>query len=100
MVHDAFEMTWWVLGSYVSSLTPSTIVTSGFLAGAVMITFFAPAARCLAAPSRSVNLPVDSKTTSTPRSFHGSAAGSFDGQHLELVAVDDDAVALGLRWRR
>ena len=27
----------------LSSLTPSTIVMSGFLAGAVMTTFFAPA---------------------------------------------------------
>src|SRR5262245_647839 len=50
--------------------------TSGFLAGAVMTTFFAPAARCLAAESRSVNRPVDSNTTSTPRSFHGNCAGS------------------------
>ena len=49
---------------------------SGFFAGAVMTTFFAPAARCLAASSRLVNSPVDSKTTSTPRSFHGSCAGS------------------------
>src|SRR6185436_13458533 len=36
----------------------------------------APAARCFAAASRSVNSPVDSKTTSTPRSFQGSCAGS------------------------
>jgi len=50
---------------------------SGPVAGAVMITRFAPAATCLAASSRLVNLPVPSKTTSTPRSFHGSWAGSF-----------------------
>ena len=66
-------------------------MTSGFLAGAVMMTFFAPAARCLAAASRLVKRPVDSKTTSTPRSFHGSCAGSLQRQHLELVAVDGDA---------
>ena len=59
-------------------------MTSGFLAGAVTITFFAPAARCLAAPSRSVNLPVHSNTTSTPRSFHGSAAGSLLAKTLKL----------------
>ena len=41
-----------------------------------MITFFAPASRCLAAASRLVKIPVDSITTSTPRSFHGSVAGS------------------------
>ena len=50
---------------------------SGPVAGAVMITRFAPAVMCLAASSRLVNLPVPSKTTSTPRSFHGSWAGSF-----------------------
>ena len=61
----------------VSWLTPITTVTSGLLAGAVMMTFFAPAARCLAASSRLVKRPVDSNTTSTPRSFHGSCAGSF-----------------------
>src|SRR5262249_2796315 len=55
---------------------------SGFLAGAVMITRLAPAARCLAAASRSVNRPVDSNTTSTPRSFHGSCAGSFTDSTL------------------
>src|SRR3954469_3535995 len=76
VVHDAFEMMWCVFGSYLSSLTPSTTEKSGFLAGAVMTTFFAPAAICLAAESRSVKRPVDSKTTSTPRSFHGSCAGS------------------------
>src|SRR5436190_7743988 len=49
---------------------------SGPFAGAVMTTFFAPAARCFAASSRLVKRPVDSNTTSTPRSFHGSCAGS------------------------
>ena len=77
MVHDALEMMWCDFGSYFSSLTPRTTEKSGFFAGAVMMTFFAPAARCFAAASRSVNSPVDSNTTSTPRSFHGSCAGSF-----------------------
>ena len=52
VVHEAFEMIWCFAGSYFSSLTPRTTVMSGPLAGAVMITFFAPAAMCLAAPSR------------------------------------------------
>src|SRR3990172_6681210 len=34
-------------------------------------------ARCLDAASRSVNRPVLSSTTSTPRSFHGSCCGSL-----------------------
>src|SRR6059058_3343041 len=42
-----------------------------------MTTFFAPAVMCFAAASRLVKSPVDSNTTSTPRSFHGSCAGSF-----------------------
>ena len=41
-----------------------------------MITFFAPASMCFCASSRLVKKPVDSRTTSTPRSPHGSAAGS------------------------
>src|SRR5215218_7716894 len=76
VVHEAFEITWWLSGSYASSFTPSTSVTSGSVAGALMMTFFAPAARCFAASSRFVNSPVDSTTTSAPASPHGSAPGS------------------------
>src|SRR5262245_11994724 len=76
VVHDAFEMMLCFAGSYFSSLTPRTTLKSWPFAGAVMMTFFAPAAMCLAAPSRFVKRPVDSKTTSTPRSFQGSCAGS------------------------
>src|SRR5690242_8597364 len=47
-----------------------------------MITFCAPASRCLAASSRLVNRPVDSITTSAPRSPHGSCAGSFSARTL------------------
>ena len=53
------------------------------VAGAEMITFFAPASRCLAAASRLVKIPVDSITTSTPRSFHGSCAGSRTARPLK-----------------
>src|SRR5262249_53783293 len=42
-----------------------------------MITFLAPAAMCLLAVAVSRKIPVDSTTTSTPSSFHGSAAGSL-----------------------
>src|SRR4051794_13349890 len=83
VVHDALEMTWWLSGSYASSkLTPRATVTSGSVAGAEMMTFLAPASRCLAASSRLVNRPVDSITTSTPRSSHGSAAGSRSASTL------------------
>ena len=50
VVHDAFEMIVCVSGSYCSSLTPMTIVTSSPLAGAEMMTFFAPPSMCGAAP--------------------------------------------------
>jgi len=50
---------------------------SGCLAGAEMMTFFAPASRCLFAPSRSVKIPVDSMTMSTPSFFQGSWVGSL-----------------------
>src|SRR5438552_2459410 len=45
-----------------------------------MITFLAPAWRCLEAVAVSRKMPVDSTTTPTPSSFHGSAAGSFWAQ--------------------
>ncbi len=57
-----------------------------------MITFFAPAARCLAAPSRLVKMPVDSSTMSTPRSFQGSCAGSFTDSTLNSIARHGNAV--------
>src|SRR5439155_24902711 len=37
---------------------------------------------CLAAPARSVNLPVGSITSSTPSCFHGSLDGSFSANTL------------------
>ena len=54
----------------------------------------------MAASSRLVNLPVHSNTTSTPRSFHGSCAGSFIDEDLELVAVDRDRALARLDCRR
>src|SRR5687767_114375 len=55
---------------------------SGSVAGAEMTTFFAPASRCFCAPSRLVKKPVDSRTTSTPRSPHGIAPGSRSDRSL------------------
>jgi len=85
VVQDAFEMTVWFSGSYASSFTPGTRVASGPVAGAEMITFCAPASRCLAASSRLVKKPVDSITTSTPSSPQGSAAGSFSANTLSSL---------------
>src|ERR1700757_2062360 len=77
VVQDAFEITWWVAGSYLPSFTPSTTVMSSFLAGAEMMTFFTGPRRCFLASSALVNLPVDSITTWAPTDSQGKAAGSF-----------------------
>ncbi|OPZ33308.1 MAG: hypothetical protein BWY99_02716 [Synergistetes bacterium ADurb.BinA166] len=77
VVQDAFDTTACFDGSYLSSLTPRTIVRSESSAGALMTTRFAPASRCAAAFSLLVKKPVHSSTISTPSSFHGSFDGSF-----------------------
>ena len=62
VVQDALETILWFFGSYLSSFTPITIVMSSPLAGAEMMTFFAPASMCALALSASVKRPVDSIT--------------------------------------
>src|SRR3954468_12239427 len=85
VVQDALEMTSCWDGSYLSKLTPSTTVMSTPLAGAEMMTFLAPPAMCFAAFSRSVKKPVDSTTTSTPRSPHGRLPGSRSASTLSSL---------------
>ena len=59
------------------------------LAGAEIITFLAPPlSMCARALAASVNRPVDSTTTSTPRSRHGSFPGSRSASTLYAFAVD------------
>jgi hypothetical protein len=89
-------MMWCVAGSYLSSLTPITIVMSSSLAGAEMMTFFAPASGVRPPVGPVVNRPVDSITTSTPRSPQGSLAGSRSARILidlsptRIVSPDTD----------
>ena len=72
-------------------MIPRQIVTSGFLAGALIRTRFAPPLLiCSSALSRLVKKPVDSSTTSTPRSFQGRLRRIAFLQNLNLVAADDD----------
>src|SRR5829696_7692835 len=72
--------------SYSPSLTPMTIVMSSSVAGAEMMTFLAPpASTCLRASAALVKKPVDSTTTSTPRSAHGRLAGSRSESTFILV---------------
>src|SRR3954447_10528214 len=82
VVHDALEMTWCASLSYFSKLTPRTTVMSSSDAGAEMMTLVAPASMCFCASARFVKKPVDSTTTSTPRSFHGRLAGSRSASTL------------------
>src|SRR5581483_6424373 len=77
VVQDAFEITLCFAGSYFSSFTPRTRVTSSFFAGAVMMTFFTGPRRCFFASSALVNRPVDSITTWAPTDAQSSCAGSF-----------------------
>ena len=69
-------MMWCCAGSYVVVVDAEHERQVGIVAGAEITTFFAPASMCFCASSRFVKKPVDSSTTSTPRSPHGSAAGS------------------------
>ncbi len=85
VVQEALEMTVWLAGSYLSWLTPITTVTSSFLAGAEMMTFLAPFSACTRALLASVKKPVDSTTTSTPRSPQGSLAGSRSANALIVL---------------
>ncbi len=66
VVQEALEMIAWFAGSYLSSLTPITMVMSSSLAGAEMITFLAPPAMCALAAGPVTKRPVDSITMSTP----------------------------------
>src|SRR5512146_2798415 len=56
------------------------MVTSSFLAGAEMITFFTGPRRCFLASSALVKRPVDSSTTCAPTESQGSLAGSFSAK--------------------
>merc|ERR1719375_2345548 len=76
VVHEAQETTF-ISVLYSSVLTPTTIVgVSASLAGAEMITFFAPPSVCFRQPSVVVKAPVDSQTYSTPTLPHGISVGS------------------------
>merc|ERR1719460_2383034 len=77
VVHEAHENTFMVAGSYSSVLTPTTMVgVSASLAGAEMMTFFAPPSTCFMQSGVVVKAPVDSQTYSTPVSFQGVSVGS------------------------
>src|SRR6185369_9488232 len=71
VVQEAFEMMLCFAASYLSWLTPSTMVMSSPLAGAEIMTFFTDPRRWAFALSASVKCPVDSITTWTSWVGHG-----------------------------
>src|SRR5438067_5453846 len=83
VVQLALEITSCFLGSYLSWLIPKARVKSWPLAGAEMITFFAPAAMCFWASTRAVNRPEHSSTMSQPCCLWGSS----DGSRLAVTAI-------------
>ncbi len=62
------------------------------LAGALMMTFWAPAAMCALAFSAFVKMPVLSSTMSTPRSPHGRCRRVLLLEDPDLPAVNDQEV--------
>ena len=82
VVQEALEMTWCFFGSYISLLTPSTIVRSSFLAGAEITTFFTVPRLWATALVASVKKPVLSTTTCTPWLDQSMAPGSFSAKTL------------------
>jgi len=76
------EMTWCFFGSYISLLTPSTIVRSSFLAGAEMTTFFTLSRRWATAFVASVKNPVLSTTICTSWLPQGIVPGSLSAKTL------------------
>ena len=66
---------------------------SGFLAGAVITTFFAPAVRCFAASSRFGEEAGGLEHDVDAERFPGQLRRILHRQHLELVLVDGDLVA-------
>ena len=73
-----------------------TTVRQSPLAGAEMMTFFAPAVMWPLAFSTSVNRPVDSITRSTPMRFPRQFRRRLGADDLDFLAVDDEHVVLGL----
>src|SRR5688572_33320717 len=90
VVHEAFEMMRCLAGSYAFSLTPSTTVTSGSFAGAVMMTFLAQAAMCLPAVAVYRKMPggsTDTSTTSFRQCSDGRSVLAHTPIHRELTMI-------------
>lgn len=69
IIASSFFKIWWLIPMTTEGIFP--------LAGADIMTFFAPACKCLLADSLSLNKPVLSNTISISNAFQGNADGSF-----------------------
>ena len=92
VVQLALEMMLCLAASYLSSLTPRTMVMSSLVAGAEMMTFLTVVPRWALAFSASVKKPVDSTTIWAPTEAQSSLAGIALGEDFDLLAVDGDEV--------
>src|SRR5579872_3949373 len=91
----------WRAGSNSPSFTPTTNVASASFEGAEMMTRLAPASTCDMAASLVVKRPVDSTTTSTPSSPHGSAFGSRSVRTFTVAEPTTKPSSVSsTRWRR
>ena len=94
-MQEAFEITLWVAGSYFSSFTPITIVMSSPLAGALMMTFCGARLEVLrgllAVGEQARGLDHDLGAQLLPGQVRRVALG----EHPQLLAVHDEAVAVG-----
>src|SRR5256885_10377810 len=89
VVHEALEITSCFFGSYFSWLMPKATVKSWPLAGAEMITFFAPAAMCFCASTRLVNRPEHSSTMSQPCCLWGRSEERRVGEECRSRGAPD-----------
>src|SRR6266849_3946807 len=71
VVQEALERMLCLAGSYILSLTPSTMVRSSPLAGAEIMTFLAPPRICAPALSASVKMPIDDQRIGSCFDFPG-----------------------------
>ena len=90
-MQEAFETTTCRAGSKSPSLTPMTNVASASFDGAEMIDPGCARLEVAAAAARLVKRPVDSMTTSTPRSPQPSAFGSRSAKNGDVPAADAKA---------
>jgi len=80
VVQEAIEITWSLTCNSASFTLKTIVLVDSSLAGALIITFLAPACTWANASSPLVKRPVDSMTTSIPNLLQGNLLGSFSAK--------------------